>query len=311
MNKQESPYFVAEHLVIQKDYYAPSAEVTQYVQKIRALHREVCCSETAIIYHKKTTLEAAIKCGEYLLKCKGIVPHGQWEKFLNDYFWQTLHPRTASNYMRLAERQGQLDREKIGSLRSAYIEIGILKVGQNKYKPTEELSVWNPGVPKSKRKHVSDSAKPNMSATPTTPLNVSAPAIVAPSIATAAAGDAEKDEEWEAEESDDTPPYTGPAIYIRGVRTPSEWDCELPLVHGEIDWPTEGEDADALYKCIEPLATWLKTYEEAKSKSRLLDEVSGIGVQFEATAATPAPPPDVDADSICGTAEKKETTITE
>ena len=111
----------------------------KWVALIKATHESVLGYNKKMKHWRKQQLDAAIKCGEYLNRLSSInmscIPMLKtlWKRYLSDYFCY----RTARRYLTLYIRRNELPPD-VCSIRQAYVNLGIIKVVDNKINDGEE-----------------------------------------------------------------------------------------------------------------------------------------------------------------------------
>jgi hypothetical protein len=100
------------------------------VPQILAAHQE------AVTIGKKS-LEAAVKCGELLLKAKEAVAHGDWSDWLGKNC-PDIKPRTARTYMQLADPGNKEKLDDAKRSRGADLGVGAARAALAKPKTEEE-----------------------------------------------------------------------------------------------------------------------------------------------------------------------------
>ncbi|PTY02755.1 hypothetical protein DB346_08240 [Verrucomicrobia bacterium LW23] len=78
-------------------------------------------------------LVVALECGKLLLEQKESLPHGEWLPWLAANTPE-ISDATARRYIRLAKHADQLDLTTIGTLRQAYLAIGVVAKSPTKQK---------------------------------------------------------------------------------------------------------------------------------------------------------------------------------
>ena len=100
------------------------------VPQILAAHQE------AVTLGKKS-LDAAIKCGELLLKAKEAVAHGDWAEWLEKNC-PDIKPRTARTYMQLADPENKEKLDDAERSRGADLGVGAARAALAKPKTEAE-----------------------------------------------------------------------------------------------------------------------------------------------------------------------------
>src|SRR5262249_35839175 len=85
----------------------------------------------------KRSLDAAIKCGELLLKAKEAVGHGDWSEWLEKNCHDTK-PRTARTYMQLADPENKEKLDDAKRSRGADLGVGAARAALAKPKTEAE-----------------------------------------------------------------------------------------------------------------------------------------------------------------------------
>ena len=127
-------------------------KLNQYAEELNKLHTDIAEKEAVCCEHGKVVLNLAHQAGNILLKAQELVPHGKWEKWVEENV-KGIGIRTAQNYMKLAfeinHREEVIRSKKSGTklvsfldevqnLREAYRVIGIIKNGFRKTDFTEK-----------------------------------------------------------------------------------------------------------------------------------------------------------------------------
>jgi hypothetical protein len=82
------------------------------------------------------SIQSAITTGQYLTEAKSLVVHGEWTNWLKTNF--VFSPKTAENYMRLADPKHVSVLNGCPTLRQAYIRCGICQPNKVDEEPTPE-----------------------------------------------------------------------------------------------------------------------------------------------------------------------------
>lgn len=85
--------------------------------KLPGLANKINEATTAAESHARSAMQYALIAGELLIKAKVLVPHGEWQQWVEANC--TIAPRTASAYMRLATRLHELpdaERQRVADL---------------------------------------------------------------------------------------------------------------------------------------------------------------------------------------------------
>jgi len=122
-------------------------QLQEYITEIRKAHEKVEFSVKLVAKHGKESIEAALRCGKYLLAAekliKGRMP---WIKWCNKTFAKVSY-RTLSRYRGLYENWTELskkDRDQCETLNQAYLLAKITsESGSNKKPTTPDAQKYN------------------------------------------------------------------------------------------------------------------------------------------------------------------------